>query len=199
VKNMTRLTLCALALSLAACVPTYTLVASGPVAVAQEGLTVQPSESWNRIPKTPASVQWEESWTRNGPLLDSVAFVAGLPDGQTLVKQRAKQDQQVPQFHASMGPDDLVSMVESYYRIGAGASLFEIRAVTPASFLGGNGIQVDYSYVARDDLPRKGRAVLRVVNDKLYLMKLEGAASHYFDAARPEFERMVASAALKGA
>jgi hypothetical protein len=34
------------------------------------------------------------------------------------------------------------------------------------------------------------------VDKKLYLMKLDGVTSHYFDAALPEFDAMVASARL---
>jgi hypothetical protein len=36
-----------------------------------------------------------------------------------------------------------------------------------------------------------------VVDKKLYFMKLDGVSSHYFDAALPEFERMVATAELR--
>jgi hypothetical protein len=184
-------------LALVACVPTYTLVAPGPVAVAKKGLSVQPQAAWNRIPKNPSNTQWEESWTRNGPLLDSIAFVDGLPDGKTLLVQQKKADQQVPAFRADMNPNDLVSMVESYYRIGAGATVFEVTSVQPTPFLGAQGVRLDFTYVAGDDVPRKGRCVMKIAGQKLYVMKLEGVASHYFDAVAPEFESMTASAVLR--
>jgi hypothetical protein len=54
-----------------------------------------------------------------------------------------------------------------------------------------------YHYSPGEGIGRKGRCVLRVVDTKLYLMKLEGVASHYFDEALPEFDQMVAGAMLE--
>ena len=46
------------------------------------------------------------------------------------------------------------------------------------------------------DTYREGHSLpsVRIVNDKLYVMKLEGAASHYFNASVLEFNDMVSSA-----
>lgn len=181
-----------LVIAIAGCRP-YTLVNPGPTAVAEQSMIVQPQSAWNRMSSTSTHNKWEEAWTKNGPLLDTVAFVGGLPDGESLVKQEKKADRQVPKFQANMGPDELVSMIESSYRIG-GVSVFDIVDVEPGSFLGQPSIRMDYTYVAGDGLPRKGRCVMTVSGDQLYLMKLEGAASHYFDAAAPEFDSMLASA-----
>jgi hypothetical protein len=38
---------------------------------------------------------------------------------------------------------------------------------------------------------------MSVADSKFYLMKLEGAAIHYFDALAPEFEAMVTSASRR--
>ena len=38
---------------------------------------------------------------------------------------------------------------------------------------------------------------MRVVDQKLYAMKLESVANHYFDAVAPEFDQLVASAQLR--
>jgi len=38
---------------------------------------------------------------------------------------------------------------------------------------------------------------MRVVDDKLYAMKLESVAGHYFDTVDPEFDRLIASAQLR--
>lgn len=178
------------------CVPTYTLVNPGNNVVAKKSMTVQPATAWNRIPVTPGHIPQEESWTKNGPLLDTVAFVGALPEGKALAMQKQKDDRQVPVFKAGMTPDDLVSMVEGSYRVG-GVNVFEVTSVQPALFLGQPGIRMDFSYVMGDQLPRKGRCVMGVVNNKFYLMKLEGAASHYFDASAPEFDQMLQTAAAR--
>jgi hypothetical protein len=184
------------ALALAGCVPTYSLVSQGEAAVAAQGLVVQAPAGWNRIPPAPGRIKWEENWTRNGPLLDSLAFIGGLPSGKSLMEQPRKADRKVPTFDASMSPQDLVSMIESHYRIG-GISTFEVTGVEPVEFIGEAGVRLDFSYVSADDVKRRGRTVLAVANERLYMVKLEGTASHYFDAAMADFESMVTTARLR--
>jgi hypothetical protein len=182
--------------SLAACVPAYTLVEPGPSVVGNGAMSVTPTHAWNAVPAAMQQPEWEESWTANGPLLDTVVFVSGLPAGESLLRQRRKDDAQAPAFRADMTPDDLVSMIESSYRVG-GVTVFHIDQVDTTPFLGGTGIRMRYHYAPGEGIGRKGSCVLRVVDEKLYLVKLEGVASHYFDQALPEFDQMVASAALE--
>ena len=40
--------------------------------------------------------------------------------------------------------------------------------------------------------------MMAISNGKLYLMNLNAASVHYFDAALPEFETLVASAKIPG-
>ena len=181
---------------LAGCGTPFTMVSPGAVPVAKKTFVVQPQSSWNRMPKANGVIPQEESWTKNGVLLDSVAFVGGLPAGKALVRQHKKADEQVPVFRPDMSPDDLVSMVETSYRIG-GVTAFEMTGVAPVQFLGRPAVRFDFDYVPADNLPRKGRCVMAVADERLYLMKLEGASSHYFDTAVPEFEAMRASAILR--
>jgi len=47
-----------------------------------------------------------------------------------------------------------------------------------------------------DNVRRRGRSMIAVSGGKLYVMSLDGAALHYFDAELPEFEAMVASASI---
>lgn len=189
-------TLAAIFLALPACGPKYVLVPAAPVAVAKGSMKVQPGIAWNRSPKGQYDIAWEENWTRNGPLLDSIGFVGALPDGQALARQRRKEDRKVPVFRAAMSPQDLVSMLESYYRIKAGATLFTVEGVAPATFLAAPGLRLDYSWVGADQVRRRGRAMMAIVAGKLYLASLDGAALHYFDAALPEFTAMTEGARL---
>ena len=184
----------AVLLFLAACAPRYTLVPPATVAVARGSMHVHPGIAWNRVPKGRHDIVWEENWTENGAGLDSIGFIGGLPDGEAIVKQRRKADRKVPAFRATMSPQDLVAMIETAYRIRAGAALFETRGVTPARFLGAPGLQFDFAYVGADEVKRRGRAVLAVVDGRFYCVSLDGAALHYFDAALPDFTAIVASA-----
>jgi hypothetical protein len=179
---------------LGGCAVGYTLVSPAQVAVAKGTMKVKPSVAWNKAPKNFYAIPQEENWTQNGPLLDSVTFVGGVKDGEALAKQRPKDDRKVPVFRPGMSPQDLVSMVESLYRIKAGATVFETTGVKPATFLGAQGVQFDYNYVGNDEVKRRGRSVFAVIDGQLYLVALDGAAVHYFDAALPEFEALVASA-----
>lgn len=136
------LVMCAL---LSACAPSYTLITAAPVAAARNTIKVTPGMAWNKAPKSPLAVAWEETWTENGALLDQITFIGGLPDGQAIAKQRRKDDRQVPVFRATMSPQDLVAMIENYYRVKAGAKVFEVKGVEPAMFIGRSGLRFDYS------------------------------------------------------
>lgn len=188
------LTIGAVMLLLTGCVTGYTLVSPQAVTVAHGTMRVKPSSAWNRAPRSPSDVSSLESWTRNGPLLDGITFIGAIPSGQAITKQKPKDDRKVPVFRAEMTPQDLVSMIESYYRINAGARIFQATSVKPMTFLSSRAVQFDYDYVGSDDIKRRGRSVLAVVDGKLFLVSLYGTASHYFEAALPEFEALIASA-----
>ena len=185
----------AAALSLGACA-TYGLVPANEYAAAGKNLRVAPPTAWNRLPRSTFDLPQEENWTQNGAVLDSVSFFGGVPSGGALVRQRRKEDRQVPVFRAGMTPPELTGMVESYYRVRAGVAQFTPTTVAPIPFVGTTGLAMDFDYLTQDDVRRKGRAVMAEVGGKLYLMTLDGTRSHYFDAARPDFDAMVASARI---
>lgn len=186
----------ALALALSGCVAGYTLVKPEPVSVAAGSMKVTPAVAWNKVPRSGLDIPKEESWTQNGVLLESVTFIGGLKDGEAIAKQRPKDDRKVPVFRSDMTPQDLVSMIESFYRIRGRISVFETKGVKPTTFLGQQGIEFDFSFVGADDVKRRGRSMLAVVNGKLYFIALEGTALHYFDAALWEFHSLAASATV---
>jgi hypothetical protein len=87
-------------------------------------------------------------------------------------------------------------MVESYYRIKAGATTFETTSVAPTKLLGSQAIEFNFNYIGADEVKRRGRSLLTILEGKLYFISLDGASIHYFDAALPEFQRIVASAQM---
>ena len=204
-----RLLLTALAaLSLTACAGTsglgggglynyYSLVEPGPESVARGTMTVSPTIKWNKAPRGPSDINREENWTLNGPLLDGLSFIGGLEHDKRIVQQRRKADRKVPNFRADMSPPEIAAMIESFYRIRAGASSFTMTGLQPRNFLGRSGFQFDYSYVGGDEVDRQGRAVGAIINNRFYMALFDAAKMHYFPAALPEFERIVASARLR--
>jgi hypothetical protein len=186
--------LIALALVLSGCASGYALVKPEAVSVAAGSMKVKPGVAWNKVPRGSFNILKEESWTQNGVLLDSVTFIGGVSDGEAIAKQRPKDDRQVPVFRSSMTPQDLVSMIESYYRIRGQISVFETTGVKPAQFLGQQGIQFDFNFVGNDDVKRRGRSLLAIVDGKFYFMVFEGTSLHYFDEGLWEFSALAASA-----
>jgi len=183
-------------LVLGGCIPTYTLVKPSKLEVSKGQLSVTTSIPWNKAPKMAGGIAQEEKWTLNGPSLDLVTFIAGVGDGEAIVKQGKKEDRQVPAFSATMVPPDLVSLLESYYRIAVGAIDYQTTNVMPADFLGGPGMQIDYQFTGTDDVKRQGRTMLVVIDEKLYMMSALGSRLHYYNGILPEFETMARSATI---
>ena len=202
-----KICLCAAALPLAGCstlgseygVSDYMLVRAHRVSVGDGGMTVAPPRPWNKRRRSFLfdDVGAVEDWTLNGPILDGISFVSGLKSGRYLIRQRKSADQQVPKFRSDMTPPEIAAMLESLYRVRGGAVEFLTLSLQPRPFLGANGFQLDYQHLDTDELWRKGRAVGAVIDGRLYLILLDAARSHYYDATLPDFEAIVASAQLK--
>ena len=204
---MRRLAIVAAALALSACsslggdgfgYSDYSLVRASRKSVGDGSLAVTAPRPWNRHrPIFFEDVRQVEDWTQNGPLLDGISFVTGLKDGKSLIRQRRSASQQVPIFRSNMTPPEVAGMIESLYRVRGGAVDFKTLSLQPRPFLGQPGFQLDYEHLDDDELWRRGRAVGTVIDGKLYLILLDAAKAHYFDADLPDFEALVASAELR--
>ena len=203
---MRRITVLAAALSLSACsslgagdygFSEYSLVRAGQVSVGDGSMAVITPRPWNRHrPIFFEDIRQVEDWTQNGALLDGMSFVTGLKNGKSLIRQRHSASQQVPLFRSNMTPPEIAAMIESLYRVRGGAVDFRTLSLKPRPFLGTNGFQLDYEHLDDDELWRRGRVVGTVINGQLYMILLDAAKSHYFDATLPDFEAIVASARL---
>ena len=176
----------------------YSTVNPHRVWVGNGNMSVVAPRPWNRHrPFLFEDVASVEDWTLNGPLLDGMTFITGLKSGHFMVRQRRSDEQQVPKFRADMTPPEIAAMLESLYRVRGGAVDFRTLSIQPRLFLGANGFQFDYEHLDGDELWRKGRAIGAVIDGQLYLIMFDAARSHYYDAALPDFEAIVASAQLK--
>jgi hypothetical protein len=136
-------------------------------------------------------------WTWNGPQIDRLTLIGGVPEGKAIVFQEKSAGRQVPPVRADMSAQDLASMLEVSYRLN-GVSVFTFLSIEPANFLGGSGVRLRYDYASGIGIAKKGVCVMRIVDRRLFAMKLEGVASH-IDTIAPGFDRLVASARLTGA
>lgn len=176
----------------------YAAVNVRRVKVGNGNMTVVPPRPWNRrYAQLFEDLPAVEDWTLNGQLLDGITFITGLRSGHFMVRQRHTEDQQVPKFRADMTPPEIAAMLESLYRVRGGAVDFRTLSVQPRVFLGTSGFQIDYEHLDDDELWRKGRAVGAIINGELYLVMFDAARSHYYEAALPDFEAIVASARLR--
>ena len=178
----------------------YSLVRAQPRNVGNGSMTVTPPREWNRT-----SSIWQiddiravEDWTLNGAYLDSMSFVTGLKGGHYIIRQNKRDAQQVPKFRSDMTAHEIASMLESFYRVRAGTIDFKTTGLIPRTLMGYPGFQFDYDHLDSDEVWRRGRAVGAVVGGRLYLVLLDGARSHYFNAALADFEAVVNSARLRG-
>jgi hypothetical protein len=197
-KRLTTLALVAAGLGLSGCSSVggegfgsgyYTLVPVKPRAVADGSLVVTPPRPWNKQrARIFDDVRYAEDWTLNGPLLDGMMFVAGLPNNKYLVRQRRTDDRQVPKFRSDMTAPEITSMIETLFRVRGGAVDFRTTSLQPRSFMGYNGFQFDFEHLDSDELWRRG---------ELYFILFDGARSHYYGAALPDFEAIVGSARLR--
>ncbi len=176
----------------------YSLVEPRSHQVARDSMIVTPGVPWNRMPRGTYDIQREENWTLNGPILDSLTFIGALEHDKKIVDQRRKADRKVPNFRADMSPPEIAAMIESFYRIRAGSSVFTMTNLEPRTFLGHPGFQFDYEHLGGNEVERQGRAVGAIIGGKFYLALFDAAKMHYFDAGLPEYERIVESARLNG-
>lgn len=178
----------------------YAMVRVHRVSVGNGTLSVSAPRPWNRHrPVLFEDIREVEDWTLNGPILDGMSFVTGLPNGKSLIHQRRTADQQVPPFRSNMTAPEIAEMLESLYRVRGGAVDFRTLSLQPRPFLGYNGFQLDYEHLDTDELWRKGRVVGAVIDGRLYLILLDAARLHYYETTLPDFEAVVASAQLRRA
>jgi len=176
----------------------YSLVRARETKVGNGALEVTPPRPWNKQRRFFFfdSVRWVEDWTLNGPYLDGITFVSGLPSGEYLIRQRKHDDRQVPRFRASMAVPEVTAMLESAYRVRGGAVEFHTLSLQPRTFMGYPGFQFDFEHLDGDELWRKGRAVGAIIDGHLYLLLYDAARSHYYANALPDFEAMANNARL---
>jgi hypothetical protein len=197
----------ALALSLSACSSLggeglgnyYRLIKVKETSVGEGSMLVTPPRQWNEARRFFFDyVHWVEDWTLNGPYLDGITFVSGMPSGRYLVTQSKRDERQVPKFRSDMSAPEIASMLESAWRVRGGAVDFRTLGLAPRTFMGAAGFQFDYEHLDNDELWRKGRAVGAVIDGRLYLIMYDAARSHYYANAINDFEAIANSARRKG-
>lgn len=183
---------------LASCAVGYRLApASERLEVGNSAMSVVAPRAWNRAGTLTGPGKNAELWTRDGPRLNEITFFGDIEDGDTLFREVDRRSRPLPRFDASMLPPDIADLFESSYRVASGTPLFELGEMAPAEFAGRPGFRFSYAYTLRgEELRREGRAAGAVVDGKLYMITYEAPELHYFATSLPDYEAIVASAAV---
>lgn len=194
----TRVTVFVAMFLLAGCAP-FTLVNPERQTVG-DVISVQPGLKWNKM--TNSSYQGKvEVWTLDGPVLNTLLFFTGVPDGEPLFTRRAVgsgEGEKPPVFRASMNPIEIQELLEATIARHFQTTIAEGRNLKPVPIAGGKGYRFETRLVGRDEVERAGVFVGTVRNKKLYGAWFQGAKLYYYDRYLPEFDRILNSAQLVG-
>ena len=162
-------------------------------------ISVQPGVKWNKL--TASSFRGNvEVWTLDGPILNTLVFFTGVPDGEPLFTRAfgTAQQEKPPVFRAAMNPLEVQELLEATMARYFQTTIAEARNLKPEPVANGQGFRFETRLIGRDEVERDGVFVGTVRNGKLYGAWFQGAKLHYFKRYLPEFDQMVASAQLVG-
>lgn len=172
----------------------YKLMPAGTsVAVAKSGLTVTPSQPWNRLGGRVG--RNAESWTLDGLTLNDVTFYGGITNNNTLFREVDKKNAPLPRFSSTMLIPDVIQLFEGSYRVANATSLMSIDSVEPATFAGAAGFRFTYSFtVQNEEVKRRGEAHGAIIGGSLYMVTYEAPVIRYFERDLEAYRKIAASA-----
>lgn len=183
--NKRRVLPAALLLTLAAmaCSP-FSAMDQGPQTV--DGVVIiEPSGPWSIY--SDAADGTTQAWTRNGPRLDLLMFILNVPDNTALFGGKNP-----PVFRAGMTEIEIVEAVADGLT-QLGLSRVEFSDVRPADFGTLPGFRAQLSLVDGSGLAKRGLLYGANQDGTLHLMLFQAAELHYYDAIRPDVERIFRS------
>lgn len=141
------------------------------------GMKITPLGDWNQASSRPG--KQAQSWTRDGFGLNCLEMFAGVPEGQSLYKDRKRNP--MPRFQSGILLPELADFFERSFRAQNGITDFTVVEAVPATFGGHRGLRVRYQFsLPKDDLVREGEVRLAVIDRKLYAANFYAPQLHYF-------------------
>ncbi len=151
------------------------------------GLSVQAAAGWNRLPR--GAFGAGAAWTRDGPGLDALLFVAGHGEGEPLFAHT--RERKALLLRASMTPTEVMELWATELAL-ADRRMVTVGSLMPAEFAGAPGFRFQYAYADADGLVFDGYAAGAMIAGRLYLIAFSGTRAHQFRA------HWLAAAALIG-
>jgi len=150
--------------------------------------SIEPQIAWS------SSVRGKfENWTVDGPSLQTILFVKGLEDEETLFEVQG--DKELPKFKPYMRANEIMEfIVDSLSSIGMG----QVKATNlrPVKFGNARGSRFEFTFLTKDGLEMEGIAVGVVLHERLYLIIYEGARQYYFQKHKLDVEKIIESVNL---
>jgi hypothetical protein len=173
----------------------YSLVEPQARVTIANGLSVQPTRPWNHM--YDILEQNVYVWTMDGHLLNTLAFVAGLENGVSILRTPSGAEA-MPVFRSTMGPTEIAELFEaSLARTAETGAIVRTARLRPADFAGKPGFRFDFTFIDQaDDVERRGIAAGTVYEGRLYLIFFHGARLYYFPRHVDEAEAIIRSARI---
>lgn len=146
----------------------------------------------SQIPWSAARAGKMELWTVDGPSLQSLRFVNGLADGETLFDGKRKDNKKIPTFRKNMTSSEIMELVADSVAL-QGLERVESAALRPYKFGNTQGFRFELSYVSSKSLEGQGAVVGAVVQERLYLIVYLGTRAYYYPKYKDHVERIVES------
>src|SRR5262249_10540449 len=132
----------------------------------------------------------------DGPQLDFLIVVADIADGATVFKAPSAKVV-YPKFHASMLPNEVVSLVEASltrHIFGEGESVVASSNLRPVQYRPDKGFAFDVKVTVSDGPDRNGVVGGFVADGKLNLVMFLAVVPYYYDKDRERAAAVIASA-----
>lgn len=177
-------------LALAAC-SSISKAPAGPLKVGDSRVTL--GRDWSDVSVLlPGQTKKVKVLSIDGPLLNRLYVTDGLAVGESLVKAPAKE-KPTPKLRAGMNSSERMEFVADSIS-AMGYQRVATAKPRPAKFGGGSAVRFDITARTDDGLDVLGTGLAAEANGKSYFVLYLAPAEHYFQAALPEVEKVMASA-----
>lgn len=143
--------------------------------------------NWNKT-----EINGLETWTIDGPQLQSLMFIRGLEHGKPLFKITGQKEEEMPLYKSFMTPLEIVEFIEaSFARIGALS--IETGGLRPVRFGSLDGFRFEIHYVHESGLKYDGFVVGAPKDEKLLGMIYIGTALYHYEKHLNDAQNVVDS------
>lgn len=191
-----RISLSSAVLVLLAACSQVSLVPPGKTEI-QGRFTVDNKTSWNRIAEGS-----RESWTKDGPLLQTLAFQVDIEEGENIFQREGAEDGpgskylNMPTYRKGMTEPEIGEMILASIS-QFGATNARSLGLNPAAFGGRSGFRMEIDYTDTDGLDKRMLVFGHNAGDRMHLIVYTAPNLHFFERDRPHVEEIVKSLVFK--